>query len=112
MVGKTQPITKADREHFSRLKCMRCVCCQIECVLQPNPTTAHHLLSGGRRRGHRQSIPLCEWHHQAVRVPDMSVPAMTANFGPSLANGSKPFHARYGTDDSLLEKVNALLGKL
>lgn len=106
MVGKSTPITKADRAHFERLKARACVCCRIEGFLQPNRTTAHHLLSGGRRRGHQQSIPLCEWHHSAVRIPGRSSDDMTTLYGPSLANGSKVFHERYGTDDELLSRSN------
>jgi hypothetical protein len=34
-----------------------------------------------------------------------------AIWGPSLANGSKPFHERYGSDDSLLAKTNEMLAK-
>jgi hypothetical protein len=30
-------------------------------------------------------------------------------FGPSVATGSKPFHAMYGSDDELLEFQDALL---
>lgn len=106
MVGKSTPITKADRAHFERLKAKACVCCRIEGCPQPNPTTAHHLLSGGRRRGHQQSVPLCGWHHQGVRLPGASNEQMLMLCGPSLANGSKAFHERYGTDDELLSKSN------
>lgn len=35
---------------------------------------------------------------------------MTAALGPSLANGSKPFRAEFGTDKELLDLQNALLG--
>ena len=33
----------------------------------------------------------------------------TQTWGPSLADGSKPFHERYGSDDELLAKTNELL---
>ncbi len=102
MVGKSQPITKADRAHFALLKAKPCVCCRIEGVTQPNPTTAHHLLSGGRRRGHQQSIPLCMHHHLGTPIPGWTKARMTELYGPSLANGSKPFRARYGDDEKLL----------
>ena len=32
-------------------------------------------------------------------------------FGPSLAHGSKPFHAAFGSDDELLARVNELLAQ-
>lgn len=65
----------------------------------------HHLLSGGRRRGHDFTIPLCPWHHRGIEPPPVDV-------GPSLANGSKPFRAAFGSDDELLAEVNRLIGEL
>ena len=34
---------------------------------------------------------------------------MKIAYGPSLANGSKPFHAVFGSDDELLELTNKRL---
>jgi hypothetical protein len=35
-----------------------------------------------------------------------------ALYGPSVATGSKPFHAMYGSDDELLAFQNALLAQV
>jgi hypothetical protein len=69
----------------------------------------HHLLSGGIRKGHRWGVCLCPYHHR--RVPDwgMTVPEMREVFGPSLLDGSKPFHAAFGSDDELLARQDALI---
>lgn len=72
--------------------------------LANGPCDAHHLLSGGIRRGHLYTIGLCAWHHR--RVPDWGymVPDMLETFGPSLLDGSKAFREMFGTDDELLER--------
>lgn len=70
----------------------------------------HHLLSGGIRRGHMFGVCLCPWHHRGLT--DWGVPHqdMRDYYGPSLAEGSKPFHAAFGSDDDLLTKQAELLG--
>lgn len=75
----------------------------------------HHLLSGGRRRGHVYGVGLCLWHHRGRIADDwhsfgMTHKEMRDYYGPSLAEGSKPFHAAYGTDQDLLDKQDELLG--
>lgn len=70
---------------------------------------AHHLLSGGRRRGHSATIGLCPWHHRGVPLEE-TVPATRAIYGPSLMDGSKLFHAAYGSDDELLKVQRGLIG--
>ena len=70
---------------------------------------AHHLLSGGIRRGHEYTIGLCPWHHRGVPPNDMSIKMARGIYGPSLMDGSKVFRAVYGTDDQLLERQNKYL---
>lgn len=62
----------------------------------------HHLLSGGRRRGHRYGIGLCGWHHRGVPIHNYRATEMRAYFGPSLMDGSKAFRQAFGDDDFLL----------
>lgn len=71
----------------------------------------HHLLSGGRRRGHLFGVCLCPWHHRAVLDWGMTHHEMREHYGPSLAEGSKPFHETFGSDDALLAKQSELLGE-
>ena len=70
----------------------------------------HHLLSGGRRRGHRFGIALCGHHHR--RIPDFgcSHAEMRETYGPSLMDGSRLFRDAFGDDETLLAKQDALLG--
>lgn len=118
MVGKaevkhsTKPPTKAESARFEAIKSLGCIAClKLRLPMQCGPTEAHHLLSGGRRRGHMDSIPLGQWHHRAVQWKTMNSRQMTEFFGPSLAKGSKPFHAAFGSDTELLEMTNQLIGE-
>jgi hypothetical protein len=111
----TGKATIAESARILLVKKLGCICCMLNRE-QGIPTAffgpceAHHLLSGGLRRGHDATIGLCRWHHQAVRPYEaMSTDETVAKFGPSVATGSKPFHALYGTDDELLEFQEALL---
>ncbi len=119
MVGKSKPATKAEKERLSKLHELPCLCCQMMGVEQPNRTTAHHLLSAGRRRGHRYTVNLCEWHHygRPVVITRYSIEGhtdewMTEKYGPPLIMGSRAFHAAFGTDDELLAKADAMLETL
>lgn len=91
------------------VRAMPCICCEKQQCSQPWPTEEHHLLSGGRRRGDEYSIPACQWHHRAKTLPAIPLQTMTRLYGPSLAQGSKLFHERYGSDDELLAETNEKL---
>lgn len=94
-------MTKADLRRFQALQDLGCICCHILGFY--SPPDIHHLLSGGRRQGHRHTIPLCPWHHRGVLKPHVDM-------GPSLANGSKPFVEHWGTEQQLLAIVDGALG--
>lgn len=102
------------RSGFVRM--LPCLPCEIEQVQQPLPTTEHHLNSDGnagqKRRGDDYSIPACQWHHQAYRLPGMSNDQMTHKYGPSLALDSRQFRSVYGSDDQLLALTNFKLARL
>lgn len=93
-------MTKADLRRFDALQTLGCIACRILGVY--SLPDIHHVLTGGRRTGHQATIPLCPWHHRGVLPPHQDL-------GPSLANGSKPFHARFGKQEELLAKVNGLI---
>jgi len=114
----TDKPTAAESARIVLVKKLGCICCMLNVQFwMPVPyrgaCEAHHLLSGGRRRGHLFTIGLCRWHHQAVPPREgMSEASAMAMYGPSVATGSKPFHAMYGSDDELLEFQNALLAQV
>lgn len=106
--GSAEPRTPADEARIDAIKHGLCIACLLEGITTLFPE-AHHLLSGGRRRGHRFTIGLCIWHHRGQCHDGETTTSMTRRYGPSLAKGSKPFHQRYGSDDELLELQDGLL---
>ena len=104
----TGQATKLEALHIDTIKRGECICCVLNrdrglATAFFGGCDAHHTLSGGRRIGHMATLGLCAWHHRGVKPMDgMSDKQATETFGPSLAHGSKPFHAMYGSDSDLL----------
>jgi hypothetical protein len=109
-------ITQTDRRRFELLQEVGCVACLIEDELQGQlrlsltPSDVHHLLSGGRRKGHQSTIPLCPWHHRGVGA--MGLWQTRALYGPSMATEPRAFRDRYGTQAELLARVERELQRL
>jgi len=104
--------TKADNARWSRFPDLGCVACRIDGRAN-DQTQVHHLNLGGhagqKRRGNEYTIPLCAWHHQAIPPQPFDRAWARQHMGPSLAEGSKAFRERYGSDDYLLARVDMLL---
>ena len=108
--GKSR--TKAEQVRFDAIKaggCMACIQRGIDLTGQ-GLVEVHHLLSGGRRIGHMATVGLCIWHHRAQLFWLHNNADMREEYGPSLAEGSKPFHQEFGGDALLLDMQNQLLG--
>lgn len=105
-------ITPKDRNRWARFPDVGCVACRLS-GKRNQQTEVHHLNKGGmagrERRGHQETIPLCAFHHRAIPPEPFNREWARLNLGPSLAEGSKPFRARYGTDDELLALTNKWL---
>ena len=103
---------KAEQARFDKMKeqgiCMACY--QIG-IKGWQYIEIHHLLSGNKRIGHMATVSLCSWHHRGVQHEGLSRVDMLESFGPSLAHGSKPFRAEFGTDKELLDMQNEFLGE-
>jgi hypothetical protein len=94
--------SKKDLQRYDKLVRYGCICCRMKgWYAQPD---MHHVLSGGRRTGNQNTLPLCPYHHRGVIVGNMNLPELV--MGPSLAHGSKRFHECFGTEQELLAKVN------
>lgn len=108
--GKSR--TKAEQIRFDRIKAGNCLACWMRDIdlAGQGLVEVHHLLSGGRRIGHMATVGLCMWHHRAVPQWGCTHAEMREEYGPSLAEGSKPFHAEFGSDAELLIMQNDLLG--
>lgn len=102
-------MTKPERDRITAIKEGECLAC-AQRGHEIAGVEAHHLLSGGRRIGHHATIGLCPWHHRGAVLFGATHAYMRAIYGPSLAEGSKPFHAEFGSDAELLARQNELLG--
>ncbi len=107
--------TKAEAAWLDAVKRTGCICCWLRGYgHDPDgpAVEAHHLLSGGIRRGHLFTVGLCAWHHRGralVYAHDLAW--HRATLGPALSEGSVPFRAAFG-DDDILYAVQARLLQL
>lgn len=113
MKTSTGKPNKEEQARFDRMKEMAlCLACDQRGLIA-GFIEIHHLLSGGKRRGHMFTVSLCQWHHRAVPKSELGYHTKKATreiYGDSLADGSKPFHAMFGSDADLLAKQNEILG--
>lgn len=94
-------ISKLDARRFLKLVELGCIAC-IKAGSGYRAPDIHHVLRGGRRIGHQATLPLCPEHHR--------YPSTGSVVGPSLADGSKVFEAKFGAQLKLLAEVNKLIG--
>jgi len=84
---------KAERqwmEHITEIGCI--VCYRIG--YRGTPAAVHHITSGGRRKSHLDTIPLCDpGHHKASPTPRKL----------SFHGNKVKFEEAYGTQEELLE---------
>lgn len=75
-----------------------CIACFV--IGKPGtPCEVHHMLEGGRRKGHMWTIGLCPAHHRGGRND-----AEIASRHPH----HREFERRYGTEQELLEKTRRM----
>jgi len=72
---------------------------QHGCVICRNPAEVHHVLRGGLRTGHLDSLPLCPEHHRLGANDDQVV---------SRHPWKREFEKRYGTEQELLTHLRSL----
>jgi hypothetical protein len=100
------PPTADEQRRMDMARDRGCICCRMRLGVQ-ELAEIHHLVMPGKRYGHRFTVALCAWHHRAVSG---ALPGHTrALRGPSLAEGSKPFHAMFGSDAALLSYQDRLI---
>lgn len=107
--------TLAEAAWLRMVKEAGCVCCAARGYdREPGGplAEAHHLLSGGIRRGHMHTVGLCAWHHRCrLIVTGWTHATHRRLLGPSLAEGSVPFHEAFGDDDALMAATHALIAR-
>ena len=97
MKSSLKPATKAEKRRFEIIKIeIGCIACRVLFGYY-RPANAHHLLSGGRRRGHSETIPLCFDHHVGNKL--------------STHKTKRLFIETVGEDDELLEETNRLVAE-
>lgn len=102
-------LTKADlarRERIHAGHCMACIQRGID-VRGQGVVQWHH--TAGKKR-HDLTCGLCCWHHMAIPF-DGSHEHHRGHYGPSLAEGSKPFHQEFGSNAELLQRQEQFLGE-
>lgn len=107
MVGKTPRARKDERIRLEIIsQHCGCLCCLLMGHLDRH-TTIEHVTDRGRRVGiasdqHANTIGLCMWHHIGICDPGHQKHEMLEWYGPSLANGRKPFEAHFGDEVHVL----------
>lgn len=101
-------------ERYRRLFEHGCIACIIFCgdwaYRQPQ---MHHIVSQSYRKhqgGDRATLPLCPWHHQGHLDAGFTGLEMQIKYGPSLALDAKYFRALFGSEESLLDRVDQAIG--
>lgn len=103
----TKAMTKEEAAWVAAVKHCGCILCARRGFHREENgplAEAHHLLSGGIRKGHMDTVGLCAWHHRARLIVDRPHAWHRARLGPSLDEGSDPFHEEWGSDESILEE--------
>ena len=103
MHSKAKSPTKAEKAWMQAVAAFGCIVCYLQ-GREYVPCAVHHLLSGGIRRGHMDTIGLCDpGHHQ-------NAPAGSGEV--SRHPNKAEFEKRYGTEDELLAKQRELIGEI
>lgn len=116
MRHSTPAPNKHDQQRFERIREIGCIACRMRDTWRTTPEI-HHLSKtgrhGGKRRGHRFTVGLCQWHHRGIPLPREMLPMFASDCeyiqGPSLARQPRAFRETFGEDGPLLEYQDNLL---
>jgi|SRR3990167_3133598 len=93
-------MTKDETAWLSAITQLGCCVCRINGI-SGTPAVPHHLLSGGRRIGHLDTIPLCDpGHHQNPQPGSGKIARHPTK---------RQFERAYGTEAELLERTRELV---
>jgi hypothetical protein len=100
--GEGGGVTNAEREWCEAIVQIGCIACIVSTGIYGTPGAVHHLLSGGRRIGHLETICLCDPGHHQRSPTDLKI-------------SRHPFKARfeeaYGTEQELLSLTRFLVAQ-
>lgn len=109
----TKGMTKEEAAWVTAIKLHGCLLCERRGFPRDPDgplAEAHHLLEGGIRRGHLDTVPLCPWHHRGTLiVAGWTFQTHRRILGPALSEGSVPFHREWGSDDALLRLTRRII---
>ena len=93
-------MTPAEALHLRRVQELGCIACWRTGVY--SPAEIHHVLDGGRRKGHMYVLPLCFPHHRG---------GSDGTGAPFVSRHpyKKRFEDTYGTEEELLSIVEERL---
>lgn len=92
--------TAAEKRWMARVADYGCIVCRNQ-GRGYVPCAVHHILSGGRRKGHMHTIGLCDpGHHQGAPKGSGEL-----SRHPDKAR----FEAAYGTEEELLDQTRKIL---
>lgn len=108
--------TKEQQARQDRCRHLGCIACRMnfggdQYSIAPLPHEIHHQTECGRQIGQDATVCLCAWHHRGICAPCTTSSQMLEFYGPSLAKGSKPFVAEYGSNAEQLEYQNKLIAQ-
>ena len=104
-------LTKADLSRREAIHAGNCMACeQLGIDVSGQGVVQWHHTEG--KQHHDRTVGLSIWHHQAIPFPGRDHAYMREHYGPSLAEGSKPFVLRFGTGPQLLARQNAALDEV
>lgn len=94
-------LTKADEARRERIHAGHCMACvQRGIDMRGSGYVQWHHTDGKKR--HDKTCGLCLWHHMGRPMFGDALATLRKKYGPSLAEGSKPFHATFGSNAELL----------
>lgn len=102
-------LTIADVERRRQIHAGNCMACEQRGIDLSNSGYIQWHHTAGKKR-HDLTCGLCQWHHMARPMFDMTHQQCRDYYGPSLAEGSKPFYAEFGNNADLLAMQNRILG--
>ena len=107
---KRKAASPDEKAYIATVKAAGCICClQLTPKRRVYAEFNHH--NGARGRlGHTVGTGECIWHHRGEPDDGFSKAQMLERYGPSRKYpGSRPFHARFGSDADLLEQQKKVL---
>lgn len=104
----TRKPTIAEQQRFQAIKEVGCTPCWLE-GRSFEPCDIQHVVKGRKRLGHEWTYGCCPWHHRGLVTYPADTKMMEHVVGPSLARSPKDYHAKYGSEEELVDLCNKMI---